>query len=284
MATIRSRPSGLAGRGRTVHVRSHGYPYRLGRHERCAGNQAGRRRAGTVMRIAAAALVRGGPLDIAIPSPAASPTCEAIVGSTRGVALHRRRGPRPGSALSGDRVVEAVPASKRFFAMLSAAAGSSSRAKPAAGRPSASSRAARSAYGPPRPGPGRPGETQLQLATDTPLRRIEDGFVRSVGLGSDLLPPCSIVVDRRGIYYDPGRPSDLHETILLSETEFTPGPPPAGVHPRRAAHRRPRRNEVQHRRRRIRPPSGRRTGGAGPWPGRGRPVDPPGRAGLHGQP
>jgi capsular polysaccharide export protein len=53
-----------------------------------------------------------------------------------------------------------------------------------------------------------------------PIRRIEDGFVRSVGLGSDLLPPCSIVVDRLGIYYDPGQPSDLER--ILMETAFTP--------------------------------------------------------------
>jgi capsular polysaccharide export protein len=53
-----------------------------------------------------------------------------------------------------------------------------------------------------------------------PVRQIEDGFVRSVGLGSDLAPPCSIVVDRLGIYFDPRRPSDLER--ILSETAFTP--------------------------------------------------------------
>lgn len=53
-----------------------------------------------------------------------------------------------------------------------------------------------------------------------PLVRVEDGFIRSVGLGSDLFPPFSIVVDRQGIYYDPTRPSDL-ETILET-AEFTP--------------------------------------------------------------
>lgn len=51
------------------------------------------------------------------------------------------------------------------------------------------------------------------------LRQIEDGFVRSVGLGSDLLPPCSIVVDRGGIYYDPGRASDLE--VILTNTDFS---------------------------------------------------------------
>jgi len=55
-----------------------------------------------------------------------------------------------------------------------------------------------------------------QLAGDR-LVRIEDGFIRSIGLGADLHPPLSIVVDRSGIYYDPDRPSDL-ETILENDT------------------------------------------------------------------
>ena len=48
--------------------------------------------------------------------------------------------------------------------------------------------------------------------------RVEDGFIRSAGLGSDFLPPCSVIADGAGIYYDPSRPSDL-ETILAT-TEF----------------------------------------------------------------
>ncbi|EHH68877.1 capsular polysaccharide export protein, LipB/KpsS family [Gluconobacter morbifer] len=52
------------------------------------------------------------------------------------------------------------------------------------------------------------------------VRQVEDGFLRSVGLGSDLLPPSSIVIDGRGIYFDPSRPSDLEH--LLATTEFTP--------------------------------------------------------------
>ena len=48
--------------------------------------------------------------------------------------------------------------------------------------------------------------------------RIEDGFIRSVGLGTNLVLPASIVSDSRGIFYDPTTPSDL-ETIL-SETQF----------------------------------------------------------------
>lgn len=48
-----------------------------------------------------------------------------------------------------------------------------------------------------------------------PSLRIEDGFLRSRGLGADLIPPLSLVADDLGIYYDPSRPSRL-ETLLLS--------------------------------------------------------------------
>jgi capsular polysaccharide export protein len=61
---------------------------------------------------------------------------------------------------------------------------------------------------------------RVAAETGVPLVRLEDGFVRSSGLGSDLYPPGSIVVDRKGIYYDPSKPSDL-ETLLL-ETDFSP--------------------------------------------------------------
>jgi capsular polysaccharide export protein len=53
-----------------------------------------------------------------------------------------------------------------------------------------------------------------------PLIRVEDGFIRSVGLGSDFLPPASLVFDSRGMYYDPLVRSDLE--ILLREAEFGP--------------------------------------------------------------
>ena len=50
--------------------------------------------------------------------------------------------------------------------------------------------------------------------------RVEDGFIRSVGLGSDLIQAASLVVDGRGIYYDPGATSDLEE--ILQTAAFTP--------------------------------------------------------------
>ena len=45
---------------------------------------------------------------------------------------------------------------------------------------------------------------------------VEDGFLRSSGLGAECHPPMSVIVDRSGgIYFDPSRPSEL-ETILAS--------------------------------------------------------------------
>ncbi|MDH6299944.1 capsular polysaccharide biosynthesis protein [Polynucleobacter sphagniphilus] len=43
--------------------------------------------------------------------------------------------------------------------------------------------------------------------------RLEDGFIRSIGLGAALSTPFSWVFDQTGIYYDSSRPSDL-ERIL----------------------------------------------------------------------
>lgn len=46
-----------------------------------------------------------------------------------------------------------------------------------------------------------------------PCLRIEDGFLRSRGLGAELIPPLSLVADDLGIYYDPSRPSRLEALI-----------------------------------------------------------------------
>jgi len=43
--------------------------------------------------------------------------------------------------------------------------------------------------------------------------RVEDGFLRSRGLGSELVPPLSLVTDDMGIYYDSSRPSRLDTLI-----------------------------------------------------------------------
>jgi capsular polysaccharide export protein len=64
------------------------------------------------------------------------------------------------------------------------------------------------------------GLAEAAARQETPLVRVEDGFIRSVGLGSDFTSPASLVLDWNGIYYDPRRTSDLER--LLLQTEFAP--------------------------------------------------------------
>ncbi|QBF31223.1 capsular polysaccharide biosynthesis protein [Thalassococcus sp. S3] len=47
---------------------------------------------------------------------------------------------------------------------------------------------------------------------------VEDGFLRSRGLGAELIPPLSLVTDDLGIYYDPTRPSRLEDWIASRAT------------------------------------------------------------------
>ena len=53
---------------------------------------------------------------------------------------------------------------------------------------------------------------------DLHIVRMEDGFLRSVGLGADLVRPMSWVADKSGIYYDASCCSDLER--ILSHHEF----------------------------------------------------------------
>ncbi len=46
-----------------------------------------------------------------------------------------------------------------------------------------------------------------------PIYRMEDGFIRSAALGSKHTLPLSLVLDKKGIYYDATQPSDLEETL-----------------------------------------------------------------------
>ncbi|MCQ2444530.1 MAG: capsular polysaccharide biosynthesis protein [Mailhella sp.] len=58
------------------------------------------------------------------------------------------------------------------------------------------------------------GRLEAQCARKgVPLVRMEDGFIRSVGLGSNFQWPYSLVLDRSGIYYDPTSPSDLEKLL-----------------------------------------------------------------------
>ena len=49
---------------------------------------------------------------------------------------------------------------------------------------------------------------------------LEDGFIRSLGLGKEGYNPLSLVVDTTGIYFDALQASDLEQMILLDENEL----------------------------------------------------------------
>jgi len=67
----------------------------------------------------------------------------------------------------------------------------------------------------------RPPTNLVEYAGNRKLRllHVEDGFIRSVGLGSDLIRPLSLVMDQQGLYFDATRPSDLE--VILNSQEFT---------------------------------------------------------------
>lgn len=50
-------------------------------------------------------------------------------------------------------------------------------------------------------------------AVGVPVWRVEDGFIRSHGLGVNNAPAVSLIVDRSGMHFDASQPSDL-ETLL----------------------------------------------------------------------
>ncbi len=61
---------------------------------------------------------------------------------------------------------------------------------------------------------------------DVQIRRVEDGFLRSRGLGAALTPPLSLITDDLGLYFDPQKPSRLEALIAA--------PPPPGAQARAA--------------------------------------------------
>jgi len=61
---------------------------------------------------------------------------------------------------------------------------------------------------------------QKNAVDEKNVHRIEDGFLRSAGLGSDFTAPGSLVVDSRGLYFDPTSESDLE--LLLNNLDLTP--------------------------------------------------------------
>lgn len=63
------------------------------------------------------------------------------------------------------------------------------------------------------------GVSTLIARTGAKWWRLEDGFVRSVGLGANMVAPLSLILDAKGIYFDPSQPSDLEH--LLATTAFS---------------------------------------------------------------
>ena len=58
---------------------------------------------------------------------------------------------------------------------------------------------------------------QLKQMGYSHVMTVEDGFIRSVGLGASLIRPCSLVFDDLGIYYDATQPSRIEQ--LLSDID-----------------------------------------------------------------
>ncbi len=63
-----------------------------------------------------------------------------------------------------------------------------------------------------------PGLERAAQDAGVPVWWIEDGFLRSAGLGAALVQPCSLTLDTRRPHYDPAGPSDLEE--LLQTADF----------------------------------------------------------------
>ena len=62
----------------------------------------------------------------------------------------------------------------------------------------------------------------LATEPDIEVVRVEDGFIRSVGLGAQHVPPYSLCFDKTGIYFDATQPSDLED--LLNNYDFDSDP------------------------------------------------------------
>ncbi|QNF27220.1 capsular polysaccharide biosynthesis protein [Metabacillus elymi] len=60
---------------------------------------------------------------------------------------------------------------------------------------------------------------ELAEKWNKPVMRIEDGFIRSVGLGTNVTLPWSLALDHKGIYYNPQQVSELEH--ILTHQLFT---------------------------------------------------------------
>ncbi|XAK03145.1 hypothetical protein AAID96_03380 [Campylobacter coli] len=51
--------------------------------------------------------------------------------------------------------------------------------------------------------------------------RVEDGFIRSVGLGAEKIEPLSLAIDKFALYYDPASNSEIHKLIEYYSLNIT---------------------------------------------------------------
>jgi len=65
------------------------------------------------------------------------------------------------------------------------------------------------------------GSQSVKVPPGSKIIRIEDGFLRSVGLGADLRPPLSWCIDDMGMHYDPRTPSRLENLLATSTFDET---------------------------------------------------------------
>jgi capsular polysaccharide export protein len=59
-------------------------------------------------------------------------------------------------------------------------------------------------------------KAQTAALVGRPVLEVEDGFIRSVGLGADCIPPLSIIVDGTGVHFDPNQTSELENLLQNS--------------------------------------------------------------------
>ena len=52
------------------------------------------------------------------------------------------------------------------------------------------------------------------------LGEVEDGFIRSAGLGANCVPPLSVIVDGAGAHFDPARENGLERMLAMGD--FSP--------------------------------------------------------------
>ncbi len=59
--------------------------------------------------------------------------------------------------------------------------------------------------------------SEEKLSAAIPVLRMEDGFIRSAGLGSALTPASSMCIDREAVYYDATRQSGLEKLLRAAQ-------------------------------------------------------------------